>query len=146
MSEGNNKVTIGQVLEMLAQKVDLDLKNIDYSAGGGDIVTEWQVPTAENNYTWYRKYASGWIEQGGKFVVTSASVGANTYSTATLTFPVPFSALMSWNVQAKHDRFNAGFVFDTFGSANTVTVYQVNDSNSNAFINPFVIWIARGFC
>lgn len=32
--------------------------NIDY-------VVEWQTPTAENNYTWYRKYASGWIEQGG---------------------------------------------------------------------------------
>ena len=28
--------------------------NIDY-------VVEWQTPTAENNYTWYRKYASGWI-------------------------------------------------------------------------------------
>lgn len=24
-----------------------------------------QVPTSENNYTWYRKYADGWVEQGG---------------------------------------------------------------------------------
>ncbi len=24
-----------------------------------------QMPTAENNYTWYRKYNSGWVEQGG---------------------------------------------------------------------------------
>lgn len=31
----------------------------------GDTVVEWQVPTAENGYTWYRKYRSGWIEQGG---------------------------------------------------------------------------------
>lgn len=30
-----------------------------------DSVVEWQVPTAENNYTWYRKYSSGWVEQGG---------------------------------------------------------------------------------
>lgn len=30
-------------------------------------VVEFQAPTAENNYTWYRKYADGWVEQGGKF-------------------------------------------------------------------------------
>lgn len=30
-----------------------------------DPVVAWQAPTAENNYTWYRKYSSGWVEQGG---------------------------------------------------------------------------------
>ena len=30
-----------------------------------DFVVESQLPTAENNYTWYRKYKSGWVEQGG---------------------------------------------------------------------------------
>ena len=28
-------------------------------------VIAFQKPTAENNYTWYRKYADGWVEQGG---------------------------------------------------------------------------------
>ncbi len=32
---------------------------------GYDYVIESQTPTAENNYTWYRKYKSGWVEQGG---------------------------------------------------------------------------------
>ena len=32
-----------------------------------DYVIESQMPTAENNYTWYRKYKSGWIEQGGSY-------------------------------------------------------------------------------
>ena len=32
-----------------------------------DYVIESQTPTAENNYTWYRKYKSGWVEQGGKY-------------------------------------------------------------------------------
>ncbi len=35
-----------------------DLTNADY-------VIEWQTPSAENNYTWFRKYKSGWVEQGG---------------------------------------------------------------------------------
>lgn len=30
-----------------------------------DIVIDFQLPTAENNYTWYRLYSSGWVEQGG---------------------------------------------------------------------------------
>lgn len=29
-------------------------------------VVAFQKPTAENNYTWYRKYADGWVEQGGQ--------------------------------------------------------------------------------
>lgn len=29
-----------------------------------DFVIESQLPTAANNYTWYRKYKSGWVEQG----------------------------------------------------------------------------------
>lgn len=32
-----------------------------------DYVVAFQSPTAENNYTWYRKYKSGWVEQGGVF-------------------------------------------------------------------------------
>lgn len=36
-----------------------------------DYVIESQNPTPENNYTWYRKYKSGWIEQGGQIIQTS---------------------------------------------------------------------------
>ncbi len=41
---------------------------VDYSSG--DYVIDFQAPTAANNYTWYRKYKSGWIEQGGTEVLT----------------------------------------------------------------------------
>ena len=39
---------------------------------GTDYVIEWQEPVPENNYTWYRKYKSGWVEQGG---IAAASSG-----------------------------------------------------------------------
>lgn len=39
------------------------------------VVVEAQLPTAENNYTWYRKYSDGWVEQGGE---TSASANSVT--------------------------------------------------------------------
>lgn len=55
-------INIGAISEVLNNKVDLPVGD---SQGGIDFVVDWQKPTAENNYTWYRKYKSGWIEQGG---------------------------------------------------------------------------------
>lgn len=40
----------------------------------GDYVIETQLPTAENSYTWYRKYKSGWVEQGGETTEKSDTV------------------------------------------------------------------------
>lgn len=40
---------------------------------GTDYVVAWQSPTADNNYTWYRLYKSGWVEMGGK--IGSSSIG-----------------------------------------------------------------------
>lgn len=45
-------------------------------------VIEFQAPTSANNYTWYRKYADGWVEQGGRLTATQSS-GFNT-----ITLPV----------------------------------------------------------
>ena len=44
-------------------------------------VVAFQAPTAENNYTWYRLYADGWVEQGG---VVAQNVGTS----GTITLPV----------------------------------------------------------
>lgn len=60
------------------------------SRQGGNIldsVVAYQLPTSANGYTWYRKYASGWVEQGGQ-------ISASTYSnatTSTVTLPVSMS-------------------------------------------------------
>lgn len=51
------------------------------TAATADYVVEWQAPTDLNNYTWYRKYKSGWLEMGGK--LTGRSV----------TFPVAFALI-----------------------------------------------------
>ncbi len=52
---------------------------------GYDYVVESQVPSAENNYTWYRKYKSGWIEQG------QYSTNWDTSQPCLITFPIPFT-------------------------------------------------------
>lgn len=51
--------------------------------GGNKVVVlvAEQKPTSSNNYTWYRKYSDGWVEQGGTAASGSSSV----------TFPVVFA-------------------------------------------------------
>jgi hypothetical protein len=56
----------------------------------GHEVIEFQAPTAANNYTWYRKYADGWIEQGGHDTTTRTTSSALS-ADATIVFPVEFS-------------------------------------------------------
>ena len=41
----------------------------------GDYVIETQLPTEENNYSWYRLYKSGWIEQGKTTSIGNLSDG-----------------------------------------------------------------------
>lgn len=65
----------GITAEQFNAKADLDLMN---TASNVDIVIESQLPTAENGYTWYRKYKSGWVEQGGSPTGNSSTVYTGT--------------------------------------------------------------------
>lgn len=57
-------INVNELAEAINDKMDRDSQNVD-TTSGADSVIAFQVPTAENNYTWYRLYASGWVEQGG---------------------------------------------------------------------------------
>ena len=50
--------TVGGIILAKTSEIPTDIMSADY-------VVASQLPTAENNYTWYRRYKSGWIEQGG---------------------------------------------------------------------------------
>ena len=64
--------TAGLNAELFNDKVDV-----------GHEVIAFQAPTAGNNYTWYRKYADGWVEQGG--------YNQNTTTPTTVTLPIPMA-------------------------------------------------------
>ena len=55
----------------------------DVAALKYDYVVDFQAPTAENGYTWYRKYKSGWVEQGGYTSMADA--------VATIALPITMS-------------------------------------------------------
>ena len=54
----------------------------------GDYVIETQLPTAENNYSWYRLYKSGWVEQGGEITAASVADGTGSSGNNSIILPV----------------------------------------------------------
>lgn len=55
-----------------------------------DYVIASQSPTVENNHTWYRKYKSGWVEQGGQ------NNGENEIGTNTLPITMANTCYSVW--------------------------------------------------
>lgn len=66
--------TAGITAEELNAKADADA----VVAKGHEVIA-FQAPTSSNSYTWYRKYADGWVEQGGK-----CSISQDTKTTVTM--------------------------------------------------------------
>lgn len=109
-------------------KADTDLSNVD---AGIDFVVETQAPTSQNNYTWYRKYKSGWVEQGG-----TISTGSSGNHTVTLLVEMagtdyrPMAARISGastttnvNIWARTPSSTTSFV--VYAAADTSVVWEV---------------------
>ena len=72
----SNQIDVNQLSNALQQKVDLPSGK---SQADIDYVVESKVRQSGDNYNWYRLYKSGWIEQGGYYVLSST-----TYDTISL--------------------------------------------------------------
>lgn len=97
----------------------------------GDTVIEWQAPTAANNYTWYRKYRSGWVEQGG--LVAPIGTGWQTSGT-TIALPVEMANdkyYVNWQASyadyVDHDTVVVSRTTTSF----TISRYVSNSTESN---------------
>jgi len=85
----------------------------DDEAPAGHNVIAFQEPTAANNYTWYRLYADGWVEQGGRFNSTTATTWHD------VTLPIIMS----------NDRYNVQAT--SCGSTTSVVVVKAGQNNFN---------------
>lgn len=112
-------INVGAISEALNDKTDRDMRNVDNTAGA-DAVIEYQLPTADNGYKWYRKYKSGWVEQGG-FV-------SNVSGEQTVNFPITMAdtnytmlKTMTTNSSNNVQYSNVSFYTRTTASAKTTT-------------------------
>lgn len=99
-----------------------------------DYVIASQLPTSANNYTWYRKYKSGWVEQGG--------VINNSPTNSTITFNI--SMLNSnYSVLIGKCQNNSGGVNDGIPTILTRTATTLSlDQRMAAGLNAF--WQVKG--
>lgn len=106
----------------------------DGSTQGGmdvDVVVEFVKPTAENNYTWARKYASGWVEQGG--IINIAVSVTNAMAIFSVNLPVEMGDTnYTGFCQARFDGGSAwnGPCLNTGSSTTTVAKFEAWASGS----------------
>lgn len=105
---------------LLNNKANISLDNV---IPGIDFVIDSQLPTAQNNYTWYRKYKSGWVEQGG--ILTGIT---STYSSKTL--PVEMSDTNYTFICNTSESF-VGNQY-AVGNPTSVTAFQIKYTGSSA--------------
>jgi len=122
--------TAGLNAELFNGKVDV-----------GHQVIAFQAPTAANNYTWYRKYADGWIEQGGYYVYTTSDVNFQIVLPESME-----SANYTVITTLRNNNTNAGFVnVDVTGGISATGFYCRIVNKSNAACSPLgVFWQVSG--
>lgn len=118
-------------------KADSDLSNTPSNI---DYVIESQLPTADNGYTWYRKYKSGWVEQGG--TVTTASGAA---TPVTLPIPmVPNQFFITNSSRQPVDDWSAVPTVKKDGDGTKIAVAIVPVSGSGTWVSGTIDWQVSG--
>lgn len=90
-TSAENNVFTGAAGELTMDTDTNGLRIHDGTTIGGfavPVLVAVQRPTADNNYTWYRKWSDGWVEQGGRNSVT----GYGTTSNSNITLPVEMAS------------------------------------------------------
>lgn len=118
-------IDFGQLSEALNDKTDRDLRNVDTTAKA-DAVIDYQEPTADNGYTWYRKYKSGWVEQG----VMGVGLATSIY---TFTFLIPMASNKYEVMTSIRDALNTQHMTAKYNSQTTTSV-QVRSSYQSSQI------------
>ena len=127
---------IGIFSDAINQKLDRDLNNLDIA--NTDIIVEWQRPSSANNYTWYRKYKSGWVEQGGTFNTPTTS---NAWGTATINLLIPMKDNLYKAFAGINPIYSGSYgVGGWFEKFSTYMIYHSYNMNGNSPID----WEVKG--
>lgn len=109
-----DNIDVGQLSEAINDKMDRDANNAE-DALKADYVIDYQAPTAENNYTWYRLYRSGWVEQG----VIKVGFATSVY---TFNFPITMADTMYEVMTTVRDSLNTTAMSAKYNNETTTSV------------------------
>jgi hypothetical protein len=115
----------------------MDAPGLHQRVAKGHEVIAFQTPTASNDYTWYRKYADGWVEQGG-YATTSGNTGAQ------ITLPVTMSdAHYLINGTCNNDTTGGVFHFMIYENQ-TTTGFAASPAYAGEWRTGAFYWEVRG--
>ena len=125
---------VGNYIEDLAT---IDAGKLAEVVNDADFVVAFQKPTSANGYTWYRKYKSGWVEQGGSYEMTIGTANAQ----FSISLPVEMANVRytaSVNVQGGWATENVAQI-----EGNTTTVLNGYAKSSNSSTK-YILWQVSG--
>lgn len=127
-------INYGQFSEALNNKMDRDANNIESPKMAIFLVAK-QDPTAENNYTWYRKYSDGWVIQGGIFDAPSNVAGVE----KTLSLPITMSNDKYTAIGGVHAISNDTSIYLFVATKTTTTVTFMCNVTSSALTQNWLV-------
>lgn len=116
-------INVGQLAEAINDKMDRDCNNIESPRLPIFLVAK-QDPSADNNYTWYRKWSDGFVEQGG----TATSNGGQVIS---ISLPIEMANANYWG-------------FATLEQATTANVCGQKYTSTYSTTTTFVTFLQGG--
>ena len=132
-------INVGAITEALNNKVDLPTPSTPQDAV--DYVVEKQDPTSANGYTWYRKYKSGWVEQGG-----TATTPTN--GDLTITLPIPMNPNQFYVTNSSRQPINNWAATPTITKSTngtTIRIAVVPNSGAGAWVSGTIDWQVSGY-
>lgn len=136
-----NDVFTGAVGELTMDTDTNGIRIHDGNTTGGfdvPVLVAVQRPTADNNYTWYRKYSDGWVEQGG---TTSFPAAGTSSVTKTINLIVPMAnnkyAVNPCPFWSAPSAYYGWQISNKTTSSVTFTGYSATDNNN-------VVWQVSG--
>ena len=132
-------INVGAITEALNNKVDLPTPSTPQDAV--DYVVEKQDPTSANGYKWYRKYKSGWVEQGGH--ATTPAKGA-----LSIALPIPMNPNQFYITNSSRQPTNnwAATPCIAKGSGGTsINIGIVPNSGTGDWVSGTIDWQVSGY-
>ena len=128
-------INVGAITEALNNKVDLPTPSTPQDAV--DYVVEKQDPTSANGYTWYRKYKSGWVEQG---VAQRITGGGN----VDVILPVPMTDANYTILISQNNSDGTGVYFQCQYHTPTATGFKVISQYGQSRTSRPFLWYVCG--
>ena len=129
--------TAGVATKALNAKADIDLGNLPANF---DYIVEKQESTAENNYTWYFKFKSGWVIMGGN----TNSVTSTGQINCSATLPVPVKSAPTVLATPIYQSGASVVVVTSYRSGNTIYVTLEKNTSSSTNTTASARWFAVG--